>query len=151
MKKFIGFISLLIALTSPSSFAAQPNQMEVEQLMQKKKQLVLKGLNLSAEERAEFLPVYNAYQKELLKSNSQLVLIINEFAKKYDALTNVKAKELLEKWLNQQQIELNLKKNYVPKFEKVMSKKELMRYYQMENKLKTAANAQMIQIIPLAK
>jgi hypothetical protein len=149
MKKFIGFLSLLIVLASAPVIAGE--SAEIEQALEKKQQLVLDGLKLSAETEVEFLPVYNAYQKDLLQSNRNMSAIISDFAENYNALTNVKAQELLAKWLDEQQTKLDFKKAYIPKFEKVMSKKELMRYYQIENKLETIVNSELRQIVPLAK
>lgn len=149
MKKFIGFLSLLIIIASAPVVAGEPP--EIKEALENKKLLVLKELKLSNETEVEFLPVYNAYQKDLLQANRNMSALISEFAKNYNALTNVKAQELLAKWLDEQQAKLDSKKAYVAKFEKVMSKKELMRYYQIENKLETIVNSELRKIVPLAK
>jgi hypothetical protein len=149
MKKIIGLLSLLLVLNSATVFAEEA--MTVEQAMEKKKALVLNELRLSPETQAEFLPVYDAYQDAKFKSNARLGELVKEFADRYNALTNVKAQELLANWLAAKQAQLDLQKDYVPKFEQVMSKKELMRYYQIENKLQIAAEYKLGQMIPLAK
>ncbi|RKZ94581.1 MAG: hypothetical protein DRQ40_05550 [Gammaproteobacteria bacterium] len=149
MKKFIGFLGLLLILASGPIIAGETTDLETA--LQKKKLLVLDGMKLSDETEVEFLPVYNAYQKDLIKSARTMSAIIVDFSKNYNALTNVKAQELLAKWLDEQQSKLNLKKEYVAKFEKVMSKKELMRYYQIENKLESIVDNELRKAIPLAK
>ena len=133
MKKIIGLLSLLLVLNGAAVFAEEA--MTLEQALEKKKALVLNTLRLSNETVAEFLPVYDAYQQAKFESNVKLGNIVTEFAENYNALTNVKAQELIAKWLAAKQVQLDIQKDYVAKFEKVMSKKELMRYYQLENKM----------------
>lgn len=149
MKKVIGVLSLLLMLVSATVIAAEA--LTLEQALEKKKAVVLNGLRLSQETEAEFLPVYDDYQKVRFESNRRIGGLINEFAERYNALTNVKAQELLAKWMDEKQAQLDLQKDYVAKFEQVMSKKELMRYYQIENKLQIAAEYKLGTMIPLAK
>lgn len=149
MKKIIGLLSLLLVLNSATAFAE--GQANVEQALEKKKEVVLNVLRLSNETQAEFLPVYDEYQQVRFESNRRIGSLVNEFAESYNALTNVKAQELIAKWLDEKQAQLDLQKDYVAKFEKVMSKKELMRYYQLENKLQVEAEYMLGKAIPLAK
>ncbi|NQZ53382.1 MAG: hypothetical protein HRT93_03900 [Piscirickettsiaceae bacterium] len=149
MKKIIGLLSLLLVLNGAAVFAEEA--MTLEQALEKKKALVLNTLRLSNETVAEFLPVYDAYQQAKFESNVKLGNIVTEFAENYNALTNVKAQELIAKWLAAKQVQLDIQKDYVAKFEKVMSKKELMRYYQLENKMQVEAEYKLGKMIPLAK
>lgn len=149
MKKIIGLLSLVLIFISAAVFAGEA--MTVEEAMEKKKALVLNELRLSNETVAEFLPVYDEYQQVRFDSNRKIGNLVSEFAESYNALTNVKAQELLAKWMDTKQGQLDLQKEYIPKFEQVMSKKELMRYYQLENKLQVAAEFKLGTMIPLAK
>ena len=150
MKKIISLVSLLFVLVSTSSFAAELAP-EVEDALQQKKLFVLEGLKLSNDQEIAFLPVYNEYQKDKMALNGQMIAIIQEFAENYNALTNVKAGELLDKWFVSQQAMLDLKKSYLPKFEKVITRKDVMRYYQIENKLETLVDYELIKAVTLAK
>lgn len=149
MKKIIGLLSLLLVLNGAAVFAEEA--MTLEQALEKKKALVLNTLRLSNETVAEFLPVYDVYQQAKFESNVKLGNLVTEFAENYNALTNVKAQELLAKWLAAKQAQLDIQKDYVAKFEKVMSKKELIRYYQLENKMQVEAEYKLGKMIPLAK
>lgn len=149
MKKVIGLLSLVLIFISATVVAEEA--LTVEQALEKKKALVLNELRLSPETQIEFLPVYDDYQLARFKSNSRIGELVQEFADRYNALTNVKAQELLANWMDAKQAQLDLQKDYIAKFEQVMSKKELMRYYQIENKLQVAAEFKLGQMIPLAK
>jgi hypothetical protein len=149
MKKVIGLLSLVLIFISATVVAEE--RLTLEQALEKKKEVVLNELRLSSETEAEFLPVYDVYQRAKFKSNGRMGELVQEFADSYNALTNVKAQELLAKWMEAKQAQLDLQKEYIPKFEQVMSKKELMRYYQLENKLQVAAEFKLGTMIPLAK
>jgi len=149
MKKVIGLLSLVLIFISATVVAEE--RLTLEQALDKKKAVVLNELRLSPETEAEFIPVYDVYSLAKFKSNGRIGQLVQEFADSYNALTNVKAQELLGKWMEAKQAQLDLQKDYVAKFQQVMSKKELMRYYQIENKLQVAAEYQLGQMIPLAK
>ena len=149
MKKLIGLLSLLLVITSAPVFAEQSS--EITEALQQKKLLVLDNLKLSNEEEIAFLPVYNAFQKDKLNVNREKAALLESFAENYNALTNVKAQEILDQWFVTEQEMLTLKKSYVPKFQKVISKKQTMRYYQIENKLEALVNRDMVEAIPLAQ
>ncbi|RKZ78849.1 MAG: hypothetical protein DRQ35_05275 [Gammaproteobacteria bacterium] len=149
MKKFIGFLSLLLVLASTPIIADEAA--DLEKALQQKKLLVLDGMKLSNDAEVKFLPVYNAYQQDQVKSARTMSAIIVDFSKNFNELSDAKAGELLSKWLAEQQSRLNLKNEYVAKFDKVISKKELMRYYQIEHKLEAIVNNEMRKAIPLAK
>jgi hypothetical protein len=46
---------------------------------------------------------------------------------------------------------LKLKKEYLPKFRKVLSEKKVARYYQLENKIEAIVNYEVAKVIPLVK
>lgn len=149
MKKLIGLLSLLLVISSAPIIAEQ--SAEITEALQQKKLLVLDNLKLSNEEEIAFLPVYNAFQKDKLNVNREKAALLESFAENYNALTNVKAQEILDQWFVTEQEMLTLKKSYVPKFQKVISKKQTMRYYQIENKLEALVNRDMVEAIPLAQ
>ena len=149
MKKLIGLLSLLLVMTSAPVIAEQ--SAEITEALQQKKLLVLDNLKLSNEDEIAFLPVYNAFQKDKLNVNREKAALLESFAENYNALTNAKAQEILEKWFVTDQEMLDLKKSYIPKFQKVLSKKQTMRYYQIENKLEALVNRDMVEAIPLAQ
>jgi len=151
MKKIISFISLFFILISSTTFAATELSEDVKDALQQKKLFVLEGLNLTNDQEIAFLPVYNDYQIDKAALNGKMISIIEEFAENYNALTNVKAGQLLDNWLASEQVILDLKKNYVVKFEKVITRKDVMRYYQIENKLDVLVKYELIKAVPLAK
>jgi len=150
MKKFIGILSLLLAISSMPALAAEESA-EIKQALQQKKLLILEGMQLSDDVEIAFLPVYNSFQKEKLKINRQLSTLVEDFAINYNDLSNAKAQEIINKWQVIQQSELDLKKDYVSEFTRVITPKQTMRYYQIENKLDTMVNYELIKAIPLAQ
>ena len=150
MKKFIGILSLLLAISSVPAIAAEESA-EIKEALQQKKLLILEGMQLSDDVEIAFLPVYNSFQKEKLKINRQLSALVEDFAVNYNDLSNAKAQEIINKWQLIQQSELDLKKDYVSEFTRVITPKQTMRYYQIENKLDTMVDYELIKAIPLAQ
>jgi len=151
MKKIVSFISLLLITVTSTAFSADDLSADVQDALQQKKLFVLEGLHLTNDQEVAFLPIYNAFQKDKMALNGQMIGVIQEFAENYNALTNEKAGELLDNWFVSEQAMLDLKKSYLPKFEKVITRKETMRYYQIENKLEVLVDYELIKAVPLAK
>ena len=61
------------------------------------------------------------------------------------------AKKLLNDALAIEASEVDLKKSYVPKFEKVLPAAKVARYYQIENKIRSVIKAELADGIPLVQ
>ena len=117
----------------------------------KKKLIVAANVDLTEEESQAFWPVYNEYQSEMRKLNDRLLALIEDFADNYETMTGEKAKSLMEEAMAIETDELALKNSYMPKFAAVLPAKQLVRYYQVENKLKAIVEYDLASAIPLVK
>ena len=61
------------------------------------------------------------------------------------------AKKLLNEVLAIEGAELDMRKSYVPKFEKVLPAAKVARYYQIENKIRAAVRYELAEGIPLVE
>jgi len=66
-------------------------------------------------------------------------------------MTDATAKKLLDDMMAIENDRLKLRKDYLPKFRKVLSDKRVARYYQLENKAFAVVNYDMAKVIPLVK
>ncbi len=108
-------------------------------------------MDLTEAEGEKFWPVYDGFQAELEKVTNRLGDVIGEYAKDYNALSDEKAKQLVDEWLAIEAQKTNFKKDYVSKFEAVLPSKKVMRYYQLENKIWAMLLFELAAKIPLAK
>ena len=114
-------------------------------------QVVLNTLHLSDEEIKVFSPVYVEYWEEMNLLNDGLEKLILDYSDNYNNLTDEKALEMLDDYLDFQKKKVALRKKYVKKFKKVLTPKKLVQYYQTENKLDAIIMMELAAGVPLVK
>jgi len=152
---------IMIALTAIMAFVSIPaftqdkpaDNMELvrEKLRADKKLLVAEGMKLTEAEAKAFWPVYDSYQKELGKLFDRDIKLIQDYAKNYETMSDEVAKKLLDEYMAIEGEYLKLRQSYLPKFRKVLSEKRVVRYYQIENKVKAVMEYDLARQIPLMK
>jgi hypothetical protein len=114
-------------------------------------QLVLNTLRMSDEEIKIFSPVYVEYWEEMNLLNDGLEKLILDYSDNYNNLTDEKALEMLDDYLDFQKKKVALRQKYVKKFKKVLTPKKLVQYYQTENKMDAIIMVELAKRIPLVK
>lgn len=157
MKSFLAAALAAAMLASPAVLAQEPSASDMQILLDKvradKKLLVASNMDLTEQEAAAFWPVYEAYQKEFGALNTRIKDTVKSYAEAYNAgpVPDETAKKLLNEALAIEAAELDLKKSYLPKFEKVLPATKVARYYQIENKIRSAVKAELAGGIPLVQ
>ena len=154
------FLALALLAALPWAFPAQSqdkpaNNMEIlrEKLKADKKLLVATNMELTESEAKNFWPVYDDYQKELQKINQRMVTMLESYADDYrkKSLTDEKAKKLMDEALAIDQAEANLKSSYAPKLSKALPVIKVVRYLQIENKIRAVVRYDIASGVPLVK
>jgi hypothetical protein len=149
---------LLLSLLFMGSVQAQEaTQMNMDILKEKvkadKKLLVAANMNLTDAEAKNFWPLYDGYQKELEQINQRLLTTIKGYADAYNAgkgeISNDQAKKLLVEALAVEGPEVTLRQSYVAKLGKVLPATKVVRYLQMENKIRALVKFELAAQIPL--
>lgn len=130
---------------------ADTNQLVREKVQADKKLFVAENMQLTEAEVKAFWPVYESYQKGLGKITDRTKALIDEYAKNYTTMTDSTAKKLTDDMVAIENDRLKLKKDYLPKFRKVLSDKKVARYYQLENKIFAVVSYELAKAIPLVK
>jgi hypothetical protein len=161
MKKSIGWIVFLTLTAAIAAFgvfpafsqdkAADNTQIMIDKLKADKKLVVAANMDLTESEAQGFWPVYDEYQKELAALNQRLGKLIDSYAADYNAntLTDEKAKKLTEEFLAIGKDEAKLPASFVPKLNKVLPAKKVLRYLQIENKIRSLIKYSLAEQIPL--
>src|SRR5688572_6149715 len=107
---------------APPTAAAKDMDILRQKLKADKKFLIADNMELTDTEAKGFWPLYEAYQKDLDKTNQRIRKLIETYAKAYNEgpLTNEASKQLVSDYLAIGAAELDLKRSYVPKLEKVL-------------------------------
>lgn len=143
-------LTLILFVASTALLAQSEEELTKEAVQANKKLIVATNMELTDQEKG-FWPVYEEYQKELATVNERTLTLLRDYAKNYKNLTDAKAQALLKEYFAIQTEELDLKKRFVKKFEKVLPPQKVIRYYQVENKLRAIIDYELVDEIPLAK
>jgi hypothetical protein len=156
--KIIGIlvISLFImtpafAQSAPSDKPADNMQILRDKIKADKKLVVAANMDLTESEAKVFWPVYDAYQKDLGKINKRIATMVESYADTWNAksMDNQKAKKLTSEMITLQADEVKLIQSYVPRLNKVLPATKVLRYLQIENKIRAIIKYEMAVQIPL--
>jgi hypothetical protein len=144
----------LCALALPALAQDKPaDTMQIvrEKIQADKKLLVATNMDLTEKEAQAFWPVYESYQKDLGLLNGRMLVLIEDFAKNYEAITDETAKKLVGDFLAIEGDRVKLKQSYLPRLRKALPEKKVARYLQIENKVDAVIRYELAQKIPLIK
>jgi predicted outer membrane protein len=118
-----------------------------------KKLVVAANMELTESEAKGFWPIYDQYQKDLQKLNQRIANLIESYADDYrkKSLTDDKAKKLIDEALAIDLAEANLKSGYAPKLSKVLPVRKVVRYLQIENKIRAVVKYDIASGVPLVR
>ena len=152
MGRLLGILATVL-LVAPVSFAQTSDQVELTRTVieAERKAIVASNMNLPEAESANFWPVYNDYERDLRATSDRLLNIIKLFSQDYQILTDAQAEAIVEEYLDLRRDRLKLRASYLKKFRRVLDHKEVMRFYQIENKLQAISDYDLAQAIPLAR
>ncbi len=145
------FATALIAGFATAALAQVHHEIEITraQVQSERQAIVADNLPMSEEQSKAFWPVYREYRGALAKVGDRYVTVIEDFAKNYDALSDVQAQSMIDEMFAIQKDELKTKTDWLPKFRKVLPAKALARFLQIENKLDTIVRFGLADEIPL--
>ncbi len=158
MKSFVQFIAFLgtisIFLVSPA-LAQEAGNTNMEILAEKvkadKKLLVAMNMNLTNAESKGFWPVYESYQADLHNVNTRLDQLISDYAQAYNSgvVSDTTAGKLIKEFLHMEAVEMKLRLDNVKQLTKVLPARKVMRYLQIENKIRAVIRYGIASGVPL--
>jgi hypothetical protein len=148
----LGLILAIGAIPAASQEKASDNmQIVIEKIHADKKLLVAENMQLTESEAKAFWPVYKQYQDELFLLRTRTVNLIKAYSDAFEAMTNDRAKKLMDEFMTIESLGPKLRQAYLPKFRKVLPEVKVVRYYQIENKIQAALMYELAANIPLIK
>jgi len=150
----VGIGLMAFALAFPSPAWTQDNmQILRDKIKADKKLLVAANMELTESEAKGFWPVYEQYQQALANFNQRIVKLIERYAAAYrtNSMTDELAKQLTDEFVAIGKGEAAVKEFYVSKLSEVLPPKKVARYFQIENKIRTALKYELAAEIPLVQ
>jgi hypothetical protein len=152
MKKLLIAVMVLFIGTTLSAQTLD-DYMEVQRgvLKTEKKAIVAEAMQFTDAESTVFWPLYNEYNDKKYTLNTKVYQLIKKFADNFETMSDEKAIELWQENLKIKQELLKLEKSYFAKFQKILTGKKVMRYFQTESKIQALINAELALEIPLVE
>ena len=150
-------IVLCLAMTLAIPVAAQQSFrdsiVQAQQLVRSgTRRILVDELMLDDKEKADFWPLYDEYEGDMLKIGERYIALVSEFVDRYQAvdLSDEDADRILDAFFDIQMEISTLRQRYLRDFRKILSGVKVMRFYQLENKVRAEVDAAMALAIPLA-
>ena len=146
--------ALTVTLAAPPPISAQDTPADNmnlvrEKLRADKKLLVAENMKMTETEAAAFWPVYDAFQADLAKLQTNAVNLVTFYANNYRTMTDTAATRMLDQFLALERDRAALLQSYRPRFGAVLPPLKVARYYQIENKVRAVLNYELAKGIPL--
>ena len=145
---------LCLALWSTTA-GAQDERATIEamrgQVQANRQALIAENLPLSPAESEAFWPVYREYRNAMAGLGDRRIALLTEFRDNFDRLSEERARQILDDAFGLEEDMLRLRKKYLPRFRKVLSEKQTLRYLQIESKLDTIIEYDLASVVPLAQ
>ncbi len=155
--RFAPLVLALVITVVPALSQAQDTglsadeQILIKQINTDKKSLYAQSLSLTEEESAKFWPIYDEYERALKPFQDRLAANINNFAEKYDTLTDADAAGMLKEKMAIEKGRAELKQKYTARIAKVLPAKKALRYAQLETRIQVLIDRNVYGLIPLAR
>ena len=116
------------------------------------KDIISKGMvTFTDEEAKRFWPVYDDYLKGVFNFLDARVALLKAYADDYDAMTDAKANDLLNRRFEQLKLRRKLDEEYRPKFAQALSPRRLVRFYQIQHELEVLMELSLVSQVPKMK
>jgi len=147
MKKII----VAIIVIASSFTLAQESYFELlrQDLATKKVALITEVMQFTNEESEVFWPLYREFDFENAKLGDEMLKLIKDYAAHFENITDEKAVELMNKNFDLQKKELDLKRDYLNKFSKIIAPARAVKFMQVMNQIEMILDLQIASQLPL--
>lgn len=155
LKKVFATLALtVLAITSSGLAAAQDPIDEDIKLFRKdvrsvRKQMIAANMNLSDKEAEQFWPLFERYTQELVANQDRKYALLKEYAANYTALTDEEAERYVRGRGDVDEAILQVRLKYFPLFQKVLSGKATVLFFQLDWRLGLIMDLQLASQTPL--
>lgn len=149
--------ALAVVLATAGAYAEEPApaptsvdlQLLLDTIRSNRRALVAVNLQLSAEEATKFWPLYERYQQEMNAIGDRVSAIVQDYSANFRDLSNDKALELMNKYLEAEADRVKLRRTYLPEFSAILPGRTVARFYQIENKMDAVVRYDLAAAIPV--
>jgi len=133
--------------------AEQVNDANIQLMRQnirsERKKIIAANMPLTETEAPRFWPLYDRYIAETVKVNDGRYALIKEYAQNYSTMTDEQAAGFIKRWLAFDQDNTQLRVQFIPQFEKVISPKKTALFFQLDRRVAMMIELQLASQVPL--
>ncbi len=149
---FLSICTLLLAVgVGSAQQVSDQTMLTYEVLSQEWNKLIGGVLDLSEEQAVAFWPLYEEYRAARGALMQERIDVIKMFLSGYDTMDATFARGLLDATFQIDEKTLKVKREYAPRFDKVLTPAQVVRLYQTENRLEVMMMAEVTKDVPLAR
>ena len=157
----LGWAQTQTAATNQNALAAYKNaekayanaafELQRVELRKEKRDIIDAVAKFTDSQAKAFWPIYDNYEKELVKLNDQRMAVIKDYADNWTKLTDAKALELAARSADFAEKRLALRKTYMENMKKVLPGILVARLMQLEHQLDLLIDLEIASEVPLAE
>jgi Spy/CpxP family protein refolding chaperone len=134
--------------------AEQQDDANVQQLREEhrgeRRKIIAANLPLTETEATQFWPLYDRYRNEMgTKIYDVRYALIKEYAQNYANMTEDQAASFIRRWVSLDSDVGQIQGQYVPEFEKVISRKKTAKFFQVDRRVTMMFELKLANMIPL--
>ena len=141
----------LVSLAEAPTGTTSDEQVLLQQYQADKRGVYADNLHLTEAESKAFWPVYDQYEAELSKLDHRFVELVNQYAAKYDGLTDEQAAGMLKDRLAIDRERVDLRVKYCRRVAEILPGRKALRFAQLDARIRNAQLRNIYSIIPLAR
>jgi hypothetical protein len=145
------FLVAALPLAAQDTSGSEGGDVELSraQIQAERQAIVNRAMELTDSESTAFWPLYREFRTKMAEVTDRQVAVIKEYATTYNSMTDKQADHLMSNYMDFQKDKLNLEKDYVKKFKKILPTRKVARYFQLEHKLDAIIDYDLARTIPL--
>ena len=124
-------------------------QMLRQEVGKDRREIVKANMLLTNSEAARFWPIYDEYVAERNKLGDRRVKLITDYAAARNSMSEDEGLRLLKESLDIDKQRIEVKEDFVKKFNKALSARTTARFFQIDQKLDATVDAALAARIPL--
>jgi hypothetical protein len=126
-------------------------QILIKQIQTDRRAVYAMNLDLTEQESKAFWPIYDEFEGASKKITDARLELLNQYAEKYDALTDADAKQMLGRRMELDQQAFALRQKYAKKVQQALPSVKALRYVQLQDRIDNLLAGNMYSLIPIAR
>jgi len=122
-----------------------------QNLQAESKKLITKNMQLTDAEATAFWPLYDQYTAEIRRVNDTRFGLVKQYAQVYKTMTAEEADQMTRLLAEADEEIINLRLQYLPKFEQVLPGTKAALFMQLDRRLDSLFNVQIASQLPAIK